>query len=99
MNVMHPALEQLRSQLQGRVIEPGDPDYDQAKTVFYGGEERHPAGLARVADDGDADVRLVSDPSQVREYLQFPPFGQNPLDNSLQHLSDLVAWSGAASTP
>jgi hypothetical protein len=30
-------------------------------------------------------------PSQVREYLQFPPFGQDHLDNSLQHLSDLIA--------
>ena len=28
---------------------------------------------------------------EVREYLQFPPFGQDHLDNSLQHLSDLVA--------
>jgi hypothetical protein len=26
-----------------------------------------------------------------REYIQFPPFGQDHLDNSLQHLSDLVA--------
>jgi hypothetical protein len=26
----------------------------------------------------------------VREYLQFPPFGPDHLDNSLQHLSDLV---------
>ena len=30
-------------------------------------------------------------PPRVREYLQFPPFGQDHLDNSLQHLSDLVA--------
>ncbi len=30
-------------------------------------------------------------PTQVREYLQFPPFGRDHLDNSLQHLSDLVA--------
>ena len=30
-------------------------------------------------------------PPQVREYIQFPPFGQDHLDNSLQHLSDLVA--------
>jgi hypothetical protein len=29
-------------------------------------------------------------PPQVREYLQFPPFGQDHLDNSLQHRSDLV---------
>jgi hypothetical protein len=30
-------------------------------------------------------------PPEVREYLQFPPFEQDHLDNSLQHLSDLVA--------
>jgi uncharacterized protein YndB with AHSA1/START domain len=30
-------------------------------------------------------------PPPVREEIQFPPFGQNHLDNSLQHLSDLVA--------
>jgi hypothetical protein len=30
-------------------------------------------------------------PPEVREYLEFPPFGQDHLDNSLQHLSDLVA--------
>jgi hypothetical protein len=30
-------------------------------------------------------------PPRVREYIQFPPFGQDHLDNSLHHLSDLVA--------
>src|SRR5258706_10747364 len=30
-------------------------------------------------------------PPDVREYLQFPPFAQDHLDNSLQHLSGLVA--------
>ena len=34
-------------------------------------------------------------PPHVREYLQFPPFGQDHLDNSLQHLSDLVARNTA----
>ena len=34
-------------------------------------------------------------PPQVREYLQFPPFGQDHLDNSLQHLSELVARNTA----
>ena len=29
-------------------------------------------------------------PPPVREYIQFPPFGQDHLDNSLQHLSGLV---------
>ncbi len=30
-------------------------------------------------------------PAYVREYLQFPPFAPDHLDNSLQHLSHLVA--------
>lgn len=30
-------------------------------------------------------------PAHIREYIQFPPFGPDHLDNSLQHLSDLVA--------
>ena len=29
-------------------------------------------------------------PPHVREYLQFPPFAPDHLDNSLRHLSDLV---------
>jgi hypothetical protein len=40
-------------------------------------------------------VRLTYDwsavPPQIREYIRFPPFGKDHLDNSLQHLSDLVA--------
>jgi hypothetical protein len=34
-------------------------------------------------------------PPPVREYIQFPPFGPDHLDNSLQHLSDLVARNTA----
>ncbi|MET0143533.1 MAG: SRPBCC family protein [Ilumatobacteraceae bacterium] len=29
-------------------------------------------------------------PPPVREFIQFPPFGQDHLESSLQHLSDLV---------
>ena len=29
-------------------------------------------------------------PAHIREYLQFPPFGPDHLDNSLQHLAALV---------
>lgn len=30
-------------------------------------------------------------PPHIREYIQFPPFPKDHLDNSLQHLSDLAA--------
>jgi FAD/FMN-containing dehydrogenase len=36
--------------LTGRVIVPGDPDYDQTRSVFHGGIDRQPAVIARVAN-------------------------------------------------
>lgn len=47
------AIRQLRSQLKGQVIAPGDPEYDRARTVFTGGFDRRPALIARVADASD----------------------------------------------
>lgn len=43
----------LRDALHGRVIAPGDPEYDNARSVFYGGVDRHPAVIVRVADAED----------------------------------------------
>lgn len=43
----------LRSRLKGQVITPEDLDYDPARTVFYGGIDRHPAAIIQVADAGD----------------------------------------------
>jgi FAD/FMN-containing dehydrogenase len=49
----------LRSRLQGRVIAPGDAGYDEARTPFYGGIDRHPAAIVRVANEADV-ARVVS---------------------------------------
>jgi FAD/FMN-containing dehydrogenase len=49
----------LRETLAGRVIAPGDDGYDQARTVFYGGIDRHPAVIARPANAADA-ARVVT---------------------------------------
>lgn len=43
----------LRATLQGKVILPGDPAYDQARTIFYGGFEKRPAAIVRVANADD----------------------------------------------
>lgn len=48
----------LRNDFPDRVIAPGDPDYDKARTVFYGGVDRRPAVIIRVADVNDV-VRVV----------------------------------------
>lgn len=54
-----PSTSELRSLFNGRVLAPGDPEYDKARTVFYGGIDRRPAAIVRVQDAGDV-VRLVS---------------------------------------
>ena len=36
--------------LRGRLITPGDDDYDDSRQLFYGGMDRRPAAIARVAD-------------------------------------------------
>ena len=53
------SIPQLREQIKGRVIAPGDEGYDKARAVFYGGIDRHPAVIVRVADAQDA-ARVVT---------------------------------------
>jgi hypothetical protein len=43
----------LRAALNGRVITPDDAGYDEARSVFYGGIDRRPALIVRVADATD----------------------------------------------
>jgi FAD/FMN-containing dehydrogenase len=50
-------LEALRGKVDGRVIGPGEPDYDTARAVMYGGIDRHPAAVVRVS--GVDDIRVV----------------------------------------
>ena len=53
------SIPKLRSKFKDRVIAPGDPDYDRARTVFYGGVDRHPAVIIKVADTNDV-IRVVN---------------------------------------
>src|ERR671923_2219903 len=53
------SIPQLADHLTGRVIAPGDPDYDEARTVFPGGIDRRPALIARVADAGDVSRAIA----------------------------------------
>jgi hypothetical protein len=51
-----PSLEDF-DEIKGRVITSEDPDYDQARTVFYGGIDKRPTAIVRVSDV--SDVRRV----------------------------------------
>lgn len=52
-------LQELRSNLNGRVITPDTAGYDEARTLFYGGMDRRPAVIVRPADANDV-ARVVS---------------------------------------
>lgn len=54
-----PSTSDLRALFNGRVIAPDDPRYESARTVVYGGIDRRPSAIIRVADAGDVS-RLVS---------------------------------------
>ena len=51
-----PSFDDL-AEVKGRVITAEDPTYDQARTVFYGGIDKRPSAIVRVADV--ADIRRV----------------------------------------
>jgi FAD/FMN-containing dehydrogenase len=51
----------LQERVTGRVIAPGDPDYDAARQVVLGDIDRHPAAIVRVsnADDVAATIEVA----------------------------------------
>ena len=53
------SIPDLRNTFPGRVIAPGDADYDQARATFYGGIDHRPAVIIRVKDADDVS-RVVS---------------------------------------
>ncbi|HEX5937714.1 MAG TPA: FAD-binding oxidoreductase, partial [Actinomycetota bacterium] len=50
----------LRKEVEGRVIAPDDAEYDDARAVFYGGLDKRPAAIVRVASDADV-VRVIAE--------------------------------------
>jgi hypothetical protein len=54
------SVPRLREQVNGRVITPDDPGYDQARQVFYGGFDRDPSLIVQAA--GADDVAPMAGP-------------------------------------
>ena len=53
------SIPKLRSEFKDRVITSGDPDYDKARTVFYGGIDKYPTVIIRVADANEV-ARVIN---------------------------------------
>ena len=47
------SIPKLRVEVNGRVVAQGDAEYDDARTLFYGGFDRRPAVIVRAADAAD----------------------------------------------
>ncbi len=53
------SVQTLADHFKGRVIAPDDPDFESARTVFYGAIDRRPAAIIRVADATDV-ARVIA---------------------------------------
>jgi FAD/FMN-containing dehydrogenase len=56
-------VSELRAAVRGRVITPGNPVYDEVRTIVYGGFDRRPAAIVRPSDVSDVSrvVELARD--------------------------------------
>ena len=68
---------QLSDTVKGRVIAPDDPDYDSARTVFYGGIDRRPAAVVRPVDATDV-ARVIATARETGHELAVRSGGHSP---------------------
>lgn len=54
------ALDNLASQLKGTLVRPGDESYDEARSVWNGMIDLHPAAIARCEDSEDVQNALAA---------------------------------------
>ena len=76
------SIQDLRAGLKGRVIAPGDPDYDEARSVFVGGIDRRPALIARPTDASDV-ARIVTAAREKGDELAVRSGGHSSLGHSV----------------
>lgn len=66
------AVAALREDLVGDVFAPGDPGYDEARTVFNATIDRRPAVIAQCVDEADV-VRSVPFARELDLPVAVPP--------------------------
>jgi FAD/FMN-containing dehydrogenase len=83
-NAATASLDGLASAMKGRVVRPGDDDYDETKSVFYGGSDRRPIAIARVANEEDV-TRVISFAREAGLELAVRSGGHSVARHSLVH--------------
>jgi FAD/FMN-containing dehydrogenase len=68
---------QLADELKGHVIEPGDADYDRARTVSLGTIDRRPSAIVRVANADDV-ARVIAHAREAGLELAVRSGGHSP---------------------
>lgn len=75
-------IEALQSKLRGEVIQPADPEYDQARTIWNAMIDRRPAAIARCSGVADV-VHSVEIAKQHNLLLSIRSGGHNIAGNAL----------------
>jgi FAD/FMN-containing dehydrogenase len=78
------SIPKLRADLNGRVIAPDDPSYDERRTLFYGGFDRHPAAIIRPADATEV-ARVISLARETGLELAVRSGGHSPAGHSVSN--------------
>jgi FAD/FMN-containing dehydrogenase len=76
------SIPQLRTQLNGQLVTPDDPVYDQARTLFYGGFDRRPQLIVQAADTADVG-RVVALARETGLELAVRSGGHSPAGHSV----------------
>jgi len=69
------------AEVAGRVVTRDDPDYDQIRAVFYGGIDKRPSVIVRVANVEDVQRVVVTAREENRE-LAIRSGGHSPVGHS-----------------
>jgi FAD/FMN-containing dehydrogenase len=76
------SIPELHTAFNGQVIAPDDPEYDQARTVFYGGVDHRPAVIIRVMDVNDV-ARVVTLARETEMELAIRSGGHSAVGHSI----------------
>jgi FAD/FMN-containing dehydrogenase len=76
------SIQKLRADLDGRVIAPDDAGYDEGRTLFYGGFDRHPAAIVRPTDATEV-ARVVALARETGLELAVRSGGHSPAGHSV----------------